>query len=830
MRSKFKHFAPALLGTVLFAGCGDSITGDAVMDAAPETEVTATPPVLSETEYTVSFFWTGADPDGSIRGYQWRISDNGPDGVVDVTDTLSTELPWNFTESTDSTFVVTADIEGFPKDAADSLSEKSTRFWQTHTFFVRSVDQNWNVDPTPANVSFTATTLAPTVNVNLPAGVQPNSCTQAPPAIAFGWDATDPDNLDKKPSHVRYLLKKFGNADDPCLLQVDFEAGLFPISNDDDGWSDWIRYEADLDSGKIVRFPARPVSDLGTSYVFAVQARDVAGAVTPLFEWGRNVRHVKISDTKSPFLTVTERFLGTDAFQKTNISKRFTIASQQVVEFEWFADATNYGNLIEGYRYGFNLLDPDDPDDPGWVVPWGTGPNWRRAAPRVFSQGSPNFIVQARDNSNQLTRATYLFQVVQVARRSEQRRLLLVDDHLYEPSVPSSAQIDAKWDTIWRQLIQGVGVAGFQSSDVVDAVDETLRLTFPLVNDYRGVIWFIGPSGIVNPSFFKSGLAPLSRTTPQFNWLEVYQSFVGNLLFVGSGATQSMLEPHNQEFPLVLNATGEGSLGTVEVGGERVNAGTLRYPYTGWCLEALDMVRPPDQKISGERVGGRIRDTKCSSIVYAGPVQEFLSEYETTALDVPALLPSDIREFGPMKYYIGDIDPGGNERPGENPTELTVSALGNEEFYNVNVTSRPVNINLRNCQVPMYRAIARRDVDEPSIYSSPLAEGWDALGLGLRDALVDSVPYEFNPEIWLDNCASQLSRENRATSPISLQTIAVASGVFSGRGSQPPSKQFGTLLASDFLWGFNPIQFRQEGVRSALRWIIIDHWGVNTDF
>jgi hypothetical protein len=50
--------------------------------------------VLSETEYTVSFFWTGFDPDGSIDGFQWRISDNGEDGVVDVADTLSHVLPW----------------------------------------------------------------------------------------------------------------------------------------------------------------------------------------------------------------------------------------------------------------------------------------------------------------------------------------------------------------------------------------------------------------------------------------------------------------------------------------------------------------------------------------------------------------------------------------------------------------------------------------------------------------------------------------------------------------------------------------------------------------
>jgi hypothetical protein len=335
------------------------------------------------------------------------------------------------------------------------------------------------------------------------------------------------------------------------------------------------------------------------------------------------------------------------------------------------------------------------------------------------------------------------------------------------------------------------------------------------------VIWFVGPG--LN-SFFHRSLAPLSRTTPQFNWLEVYQSFVGNLLFTGSGATQVMIEEHNQEFPLVLNASGTGTLGTLRgPDGESVNAGTLRYPYTGWCLEALDMVRPVPLKISGERSGQLLRDRKCSSITYAGPANEFLAEYDAPPVDIPALMPVHVRKFGPMLYgsQAGQLD----------PTEMNTVFFENEEFYNVNVTSRSVTINLRDCQVPMYRAIARRDVDEPAIYNSPLAAGWDELGLVVRPAIVDSV---LNPVIdpvnYVDNCASQLSRERRATETVSLQAIAVASGVFSGRGGRPPTKQFGTLLASDFLWGFNPIMFEQNGIRTALRWMIIDHWGVNTDF
>lgn len=802
---------------LLVAGCGESLTGGVVPDSAPETEVTATPPVLAETEYTVSFFWTGYDPDGEISGYEWRISDNGEDGIVDIADTLTSALPWAFTTTTDSTFVVTADIKDFQKDIDDSLSEKSTRYWQTHTFFVRSVDANGNVDPTPANVSFTATTLAPTVQIILPATGQINSCSQAPPAIAFGWEAADPDNQEKVPKEVRYILKKYKGASDACLTDGMYNAGDFQFSNDDPAWSPWIRYDAGLDSGKVVRYPARPVSDLGTSYMFAVQARDVAGAVTPLFEWGKNVRHVRLTDSKAPALSVTERFLGTELFTKTNKTRAFTIASKQQIEFSWFADASTYGNLIEGYRYGFNLLDPDDADDPGWVVPWGTGPNWRRAAARTFAQGSPNFVVQARDNSNQLSRGTYRFEVVQVARRAEQRNLLLVDDHPKSAGVATAEQIDAEWDLKWKSLIELIGVQGFQSADVVDAVDQPQRLSFPLINQYRGVVWFIGPG----QSYFKLQMAPQNRTTPRFNWLEVYQSFVGNVLFVGSAAIQSTLEEHSQlQYPIVFNtSSGAGSLGVAPgPTGESINAGTQRYPYTGWCLESLDNIRPA--KIFGEQPGQQIRAAKCGSIVYAGPTEEFLERYGAKGI-VPPLRPTDIREFGPIKYFTGGL----------NPTELNTASLGTEEFYNVNVTSMPVTINPRNCQTPMYRAIARRDVDEPVIFDNPLADGWMELGLDVMPAIVDSI---FNPNIdpvnWVDNCVSQTSRARRSTSVVSLKTIGVASRVFSGGDGVPGTKQDGTLTASDFLWGFNPIQFRPAGVQKALQWMIIQHWAVNDEF
>jgi hypothetical protein len=64
---------------------------------------------------------------------------------------------------------------------------------------------------------------------------------------------------------------------------------------------------------------------------------------------------------------------------------------------------------------------------------------------------------------------------------------------------------------------------------------------------------------------------------------------------------------------------------------------------------------------------------------------------------------------------------------------------------------------------------------------------------------------------------------------ISLQPIGIASNVFSGRSGQPATKQEGTLLTSDFLWGFNPVQFQSTSMRTVLRWIILDHWRANED-
>ena len=64
--------------------------------------------------------------------------------------------------------------------------------------------------------------------------------------------------------------------------------------------------------------------------------------------------------------------------------------------------------VVEAYRYGWDLLDPDDPDDPGWVIPWLTELN---ASTQTFSQGIHGFTVQVRDDQGRLTRGSFLLDV-----------------------------------------------------------------------------------------------------------------------------------------------------------------------------------------------------------------------------------------------------------------------------------------------------------------------------------------------------------------------------------------------------------------------------------
>ena len=74
--------------------------------------------------------------------------------------------------------------------------------------------------------------------------------------------------------------------------------------------------------------------------------------------------------------------------------------------FEWTAVPGTPGRTITDYRWGFDIVDLDDPN--AWEVDW-TPAN--SAFPRTFFEGTHTFHVEARDNTGAITRGSFIINI-----------------------------------------------------------------------------------------------------------------------------------------------------------------------------------------------------------------------------------------------------------------------------------------------------------------------------------------------------------------------------------------------------------------------------------
>ncbi len=145
---------------------------------APNTELTSAPGPFSQANYRVHLYWSGTDPDGYIKAYYFAWDDTAPSS-------------WNYTTKTESLFKAVIDTAG------------ETR---RHTFYVRSVDNEGKLDPSPARIRFDAWTVVPVIDslyrVSGPA--DPNSANYDPTykdtvlmgtPCTFRWMGVDPDGM-----------------------------------------------------------------------------------------------------------------------------------------------------------------------------------------------------------------------------------------------------------------------------------------------------------------------------------------------------------------------------------------------------------------------------------------------------------------------------------------------------------------------------------------------------------------------------------------------------------------------------------------------------------
>lgn len=111
-----------------------------------------------------------------------------------------------------------------------------------------------------------------------------------------------------------------------------------------------------------------------------------------------------------PVLTVAEPELGTWIFEGIAIEPaELTVTAGDVLEFAWSAQPAPGGAAIDAYRYGWDLVDPDDPDDAGWTTGWSS--SVLQATPRSFAQGLHALTVAVRDQAGEVTRGWLLLTV-----------------------------------------------------------------------------------------------------------------------------------------------------------------------------------------------------------------------------------------------------------------------------------------------------------------------------------------------------------------------------------------------------------------------------------
>jgi len=642
------------LALVLGGGCGPSteLTGTPIPNSVPDTRVTGVPPELTEAGFVIEFHWSAFDPDGRVEKYQWKISDNGTNGIS-VQDTLTfdpvtgdTLNPWFETIATDSVFFVTADIPDFPGD--EGIPDFGRSF-QTHTFWVRAIDDRGGVDPTPAHVSFTSTTLVPTTRVTGPTTVvrQGDTGTRArvPPTVSFLFTGNDPDFVTGLPTKYRYLWKRALRSNGQYLTNVtDYNSEIEELASfADSAWTDWLPFPREEEDRRIT-FRDQLVLDENNEeihYLFAIQVQDTAGAVSVGRAYGRQVGNVRIVTDQTPVLTVIETFLGPAVNRRD-----YDIAGGQPLNFRWSADASGYSGNVESYRYGWNVADPDDPNDPGWALPAGDSPQHRRAPQISFSSGTQRLTIHATDDSGQTARFTVFLNVVPVPDPASQLPLLYVDDLLDQP--PNDAgwegadgtplNADVFRDGFWRNAMSGSGGVQGWNPDLHSLDIEDDDINYRVVVDYRNLVWisrYTSQQGAIASLFRPQGQIG-QNDRDRYIWLIPYQAEIGNLLLAGSAALTNFLASAPYELPIVFQSreytppsgSSAGDAGYTQVNGvdvrrafgerielgENVQIGPTRYPYAIMGIAVLDLMSPAQQYYE-YNTGQAVRNRRRSACV-----------------------------------------------------------------------------------------------------------------------------------------------------------------------------------------------------------------------
>jgi hypothetical protein len=569
------------------AACSNSGTEGTLKPNQPPTVwLSAAPPAGSVSNYRVKMFWGGWDPDGDVAGYEYLITNNKTE-VFQPSDTVG--VRWRPVRGSDSTFTFTADRE------LDTLNTKNlvTTFTRSHTFFIRAVDREGLRSRQPAYRSFTARTLSPDIFVDVPVKNFLNP-SEVPAITTFRWHATD---------DLEGPSQSLGGVQEPDSVQW----ALVPVP---DGktftytiqylrtraaqkeWHPWVWYKAPDDSGK---FWITPKIARG-QYVFAIRAKDEAGAITPVLDENRNLRRLRVGPlTTGPLMSVTNDYIG--VIRTTSCSTPTSILDSPAgvpLEFDIRASAAAYGGTIAGYRYGWDIPDLDDPED--WEISVTSFSSSVAAVPgRAFFFGTHTLTMEVVDNSGYCSRVEVKVNIVPF---TLERNILVIDDDTTDDQPTSGWGNGGSWpndqeqDAFWQDMVSGV--AGFDPT--IDMID-TKKGFIPLATlaQYKSIIWdvFSDPARRKDMPLLYSYLSfprdPVTgKTVP--NMLALAMAAGSHIMLCGAFPIQDVSNRANTPFlryPIIwlYDLAGAQSDAPPDVDNP---VGALSFAYRELCLDTMD--------------------------------------------------------------------------------------------------------------------------------------------------------------------------------------------------------------------------------------------------
>ncbi len=625
-----------------------------------------------------------------------------------------------------------------------------------------------------------------------------------PDGFTFKLEAMDQDGPDGMPLKYRYLLQEAMVGGDEINSPRKFEEHRDElIVLDDSQWSEWIDFRLGQNLTPEITLPSL---DEDTYYLMMAQVLDADGAASMDFTYGVSVINFRVSSNSyRPTIVMTEQFMG--AYTHDTQTE---IAGGQPLVFGLQANADQYGGHITSFRYGWDIADTADPNDPGWAIPAGMAEETILVPEHAFNEGMHTMTCQAVDTYGGVRTLVWTLNVIPFVSPEFQHALLFIDQVIDSnsnrwQSADGSTYLDRAEhrDAYWQFLDGAEGVNGFNWSR--DHKSDTDQVNFSDIVLYKTVM--VNARSSSQQTMFQQ-FRP-ENGVDKFVWLAPYQAQGGNLFLVGDRSMESFLEVENYMVPLIFDTSesyyqldwvnytvgyGQGE----NPDGSLYNRGARRYPFLTAGLSMLDWSVPLGKNVYGRRNSASMdRTATCSGLKAMVLSGEFRSHHQVGGAALSDTL-----------YTNADVD----WRDGLIDSLDTAFPFTGDEFVDANISTRTTPWEAQECAdgvdglclEPMFTGVSRFDWMREKRWAEGDTE-WPMSEHGY--AQLDGICGEIALAPYEGPSGSIL----KGTAKVNGLTYGYLS--YKNVADKPSGK-------ADVYWGFDPYRFNAEESQKSVRWVL----------